>query len=311
MMDNGLYAKFHTSKGEIVAMLEFQKTPVTVANFVGLAEGQIKNNHKEIGVPYYDGLIFHRVIADFMIQGGCPLGTGTSGPGYQFDDEIHPDLKHTGPGILSMANAGPGTNGSQFYITHLATPWLNSKHTVFGHVVSGQEVVNSIEQNDVMEKVEIIRVGEEANAFDAATVFGQQDAIKKEKEAKAKAEQGKLLADHVKGFNRTNSGLYYRIDAESEGDKPGRGQTVRVHYEGRLLNGQVFDSSYRRDEPIEFPVGTGRVIAGWDEGIMLLNKGAKARFVIPSVLAYGVAGVGGVIPPNASLIFDVELVDFK
>ena len=311
MMDNGLYAKFHTSKGEIVAMLEFQKTPVTVANFVGLAEGKIKNDHRKEGAPYYDGLKFHRVIADFMIQGGCPLGTGTSGPGNQFDDEIHPDLKHTGPGILSMANAGPGTNGSQFFITHVATPWLDGKHTVFGHVVSGQEVVNSIEQNDVVEKVEIIRVGEEANAFDASTVFGQQDAIKKEKEANEKAGQEKLLADHVKGFNKTNSGLYYRIDVESEGDKPGRGQSVRVHYEGRLLNGQVFDSSYQRNEPIEFPVGTGRVIAGWDEGIMLLNKGAKARFVIPSALAYGAAGAGGVIPPNASLIFDVELVDFK
>ena len=157
-----MHAKIETSKGEIVLFLEFKKTPMTVANFVGLAEGNLENTAKPLGEPYYDGIKFHRVINDFMIQGGDPTGTGGGGPGYKFSDEIHPDLKHSGAGILSMANGGPGTNGSQFFITHKSTPWLDGKHTVFGHVISGQEVVNSIIQNDIIEKVTITRKGEEA-----------------------------------------------------------------------------------------------------------------------------------------------------
>ena len=156
-MQDGLYAKIRTSKGDILVKLEDEKTPVTVANFVGLAEGSIKNTAKKEGEPYYDGLKFHRVINDFMIQGGDPKGTGAGGPGYHFDDEFHPSLRHDGPGVLSMANAGPGTNGSQFFITHVATPWLDDKHTVFGRVVEGQNVVDSIAQGDEIKSVEIIR----------------------------------------------------------------------------------------------------------------------------------------------------------
>jgi len=310
-MQDGLYLKFHTIKGEILVNMEFEKAPITVANFVGLAEGKIKNTHKGEGEAYYDGLKFHRVIADFMVQGGCPAGTGTSGPGYNFDDEIHPDLKHTGPGILSMANAGPGTNGSQFFITHVETAWLDGKHTVFGNVVEGMDVVNSIAQDDVMDKVEVIRVGDAAEAFDAASVFAKQDEAKAEREAKAKAEQEATLADHIKGFSQTDSGLYYKMEKEGNGAKPNKGQTVSVHYKGMLLNGNVFDSSYSRNQPIDFAVGVGQVIPGWDEGIMMLNQGSKATFVIPSDLAYGAAGAGGVIPPNAVLIFEVELVSVK
>ena len=170
-MEQGLFVKLKTTKGDILLKLEMEKTPLTVANFVGLAEGVIPNNAKPAGTPYFDGLTFHRVINDFMIQGGDPDGTGGGGPGYSFKDEFHPELTHSGPGILSMANRGPATNGSQFFITHVATPWLNGRHTVFGHVVEGQDVVNAIVQGDKIESVEVIRQGEAAKNFDAAAVF--------------------------------------------------------------------------------------------------------------------------------------------
>lgn len=304
----GIYATFHTSKGKIVAKLHFDKTPLTVANFVGLATGEIKNTFKGLGEPYYDGLKFHRVIADFMVQGGDPTGTGAGGPGYNFEDEIHPELKHNGPGKLSMANAGPGTNGSQFFITHVATDWLDGKHTVFGEVVEGQDIVDRIAQGDSMDTVEITRVGSEAEAFDAASVFaGAMDAKIKAEEQKRQAEAD-ALKDLTQGMKRTESGLYYKILKEGSGAKPTKGQLVKVHYTGKLKNGKVFDSSHYRNEPIQFPVGVGQVIPGWDEGIMLLEEGTRAKLVIPSDLGYGARGAGGVIPPNATLIFEVDLV---
>lgn len=172
-MEDGLYAEIKTNKGVILLKLEYQATPLTVANFVGLAEGDIKNDAKPLGTPFYDGLIFHRVIPNFMIQGGDPLGSGMGGPGYKFKDEIVDTLKHNGPGILSMANAGKATNGSQFFITHVATPWLDGKHTVFGHVVTGQDVVNAIVNGDKIETVTIIRIGKDAKKFDAAKTFAE------------------------------------------------------------------------------------------------------------------------------------------
>ena len=246
-----------------------------------------------------------------MIQGGDPNGTGAGGPGYNFDDEFHPELKHTGPGVLSMANAGPGTNGSQFFITHVETPWLDNKHTVFGYVVEGQEVVNSIAQGDTMQKVEIERIGEEAQNWNAVEAFRQFNGAKAEREAAAKRAQEELLTSISKGFQQTESGLRYQIIQEGKGEKPDAGQTVAVHYKGMFPDGTEFDNSFKRGNPIEFPVGTGQVISGWDEGIQLLKVGDKARFVIPSHLAYGSRGAGGVIPPNATLVFDVELMDVK
>jgi len=307
-MQDGIYAKFNTTKGEILVKLTHDKTPGTVGNFVALAEGNLENGAKPQGKPYYDGLKFHRVIPDFMIQGGCPQGTGSGSPGYQFDDEFHDDLKHDAPGVLSMANAGPGTNGSQFFITHVPTPWLDNKHTVFGFVEHGQEVVDSIAQGDTIDSLQIVRVGDEAEKWNAVEAFrtfdGEREKREEEKRAKAEAEMEKLAA----GFEKTSSGLRYRIIQKGDGPKAEKGKTVAVHYEGSLESGQVFDSSYSRKQPIEFPLGMGQVIPGWDEGISLLKVGDKARFVIPSELAYGSRGAGGVIPPNATLIFDVELV---
>ena len=310
-MDNGLYAKIKTTKGDITIALEHEKTPGTVGNFVALVEGNLENSAKPQGQPYYDGLKFHRVIPDFMIQGGCPLGTGTGNPGYKFDDEFHPDLKHDGPGVLSMANSGPGTNGSQFFITHVDTPWLDGKHTVFGKVTEGQDIVDSIAQGDTMDAVEIIRVGEAAEQFNAIEAFrtfeGLRDKrIAQEREAR-KAELDKISA----GFEETVSGLRYKIIQKGEGKKAEKGKGVSVHYKGQLADGTVFDSSYKRNQPLDFTVGIGQVIPGWDEGICLLQVGDKARLVIPSDLGYGSAGAGGVIPPNATLIFDVELMGVK
>ena len=309
-MNNGIYAKFTTSKGDVLVNLEFEKTPGTVGNFVALAEGNLENSLKPQGTPYYDGLKFHRVIPDFMIQGGCPQGTGTGNPGYKFDDEFHPDLKHDTPGKLAMANSGPATNGSQFYITHVPTPWLDNKHTVFGSVIEGQDVVDAIAQGDEM-KLEILRIGDLAESFNAVEAFRSFEGSREKREAEEKTKQKEVLDSIAAGYDETESGLRYQILQKGDGKKATKGAGVSVHYKGQLLDGTVFDSSYKRKEPIDFNVGLGQVIAGWDEGIQLLQVGDKARFVIPSNLAYGSAGAGGVIPPNATLIFDVELMAVK
>lgn len=281
----GIFAEIYTNKGKIALQLEFQKTPITVANFITLAEGKndyVTNDRK--GKPYYNGLKFHRVIANFMIQGGCPLGTGAGDPGYKFKDEFDPSLKHDKPGILSMANSGPATNGSQFFITHKDTPWLNNKHSIFGHVIEGQKVVDAIAQNDVIEKVVIVRKGKLAKNFNAEKVFSEYMKIKpeldkkeaeenrikaeanakleaerKQKEAEAKAiadkemkeKLGPLLAAKVAELatlkaktTTTASGLQYSILQKGTGVKPAEGKDIYVHYAGYLEDGTLFDSSY-------------------------------------------------------------------
>eukprot|EP01096_Ripella_sp_DP13-Kostka_P006515 TRINITY_DN2336_c0_g1_i1.p1 TRINITY_DN2336_c0_g1~~TRINITY_DN2336_c0_g1_i1.p1 ORF type:complete len:311 (-),score=-37.80 TRINITY_DN2336_c0_g1_i1:109-1041(-) len=310
-MENGIYAKFNTSKGSILVKLAHDLTPGTVGNFVALAEGNMENKVKPQGQKFYDGLTFHRVIPDFMIQGGCPKGTGTGDPGYKFDDEFHPSLKHDRPGVLAMANSGPASNGSQFYITHVPTSWLDGKHTVFGHVIEGQDVVDAVAQGDNLDAVEIIRVGEEAQKWNAIEAFISLKGARLKRDAALKAESEAKMEQLAAGFDKTDSGLRYKMIQKGEGKKAEAGKTVAVHYEGSLENGKVFDSSYPRKKPIEFRLGQGQVIEGWDEGIALLQVGDKARFVIPSDLAYGAAGAGGVIPPHATLIFDVELMDVK
>jgi len=307
-MENGIYAKIGTPKGAITIKLEHEKTPMTVANFVGLAEGTLENNVTEVGTPYYDGLTFHRVIADFMVQGGDPTGSGAGGPGYQFEDEIHPELKHNRPGTLSMANAGPATNGSQFFITHGPTDWLDGKHTVFGYVTEGQEVVDAIAQGDSMDKVEIVRVGAEAEAWNASEIFTTARSAAEQAAREAQEKADAAIADLKAGAQKTESGLMYIVHEEGKGPKPAAGQNVKVHYELKLADGMVVDSSYSRGTPLEIPIGVGRVIPGWDEGIQLLNEGSKASLIVPSDLGYGPSGAGGVIPPNATLIFKVELV---
>lgn len=308
--NEGIFAEFNTTKGKIVTQLEYEKTPLTVANFITLAEGtntQVTNNLK--GKPYYNGLKFHRVIADFMIQGGCPKGDGSGDPGYRFDDEFVPELKHSSKGILSMANAGPKTNGSQFFITHKATPHLDGRHTVFGHVTIGLDVVDKIAKDDVITSVKIIRVGKEAKKFDAEKIFNDY-FVKKAEADKIEAEKQKAAKEiALKEFENattTESGLKYIVLQQGTGNKPVATSNVKVHYTGMLLEGKVFDSSVQRGEPIDF--GLNQVIKGWTEGVQLMQEGSKYKFYIPSQLAYGERGAGGVIPPNTDLIFEVELI---
>ncbi len=308
---DGLFAIMQTNRGDIVLRLEYEKAPMTVANFVGLAEGTLEPLVRR-GQPYYDGLTFHRVVADFVIQGGDPQGNGRGGPGYTFPDEIT-DLKHDSAGILSMANAGPNTNGSQFFITHRPTPHLDGKHSVFGRVIRGMEVVNAIQQGDSLITLTIVRNGEKAGNFrPTQATFTQmiQQATRRQQEQAEQRKQADLATVSQRWPNAriTASGLRYLVRSAGNGPKPNRGQNISVHYEGRLLNDQVFDSSLRRNEPIQFPVGTGRVIPGWDEGLLDMRVGEKRTLIIPPNLAYGSEGAGGVIPPDAWLVFDVELV---
>ncbi|MFN3754331.1 peptidylprolyl isomerase [Flavobacterium sp.] len=272
---DGIFAEIDTDKGKIILQLEFQKTPITVANFVSLAEGTNTYivDEKYKGKPFYDGLKFHRVIADFMIQGGDPAGNGSGGPGYAFKDEIVADLKHNRPGVLSMANSGPKTNGSQFFITHKDTPWLDGKHTVFGFVTKGQEVVNAIKQDDVIKKITIIRKGVEAKNFDATKIFTnymsnkasdeakeaalaaenkrKQEEAEAKKQAEYKAKYGPVFEAKAKYLNdvkatatETASGLRYKIIQTGTGKKPADGTNVFIHYAGYLEDGSLFDSSY-------------------------------------------------------------------
>ena len=353
----GIFATIATNKGDIVLELEYKKAPVTVANFIALAEGKntfvTEENLKE--KPFFDGLKFHRVIKDFMIQGGDPSGNGSGGPGYAFKDEFT-DLKHDKPGILSMANSGPTTNGSQFFITHKATPWLDGKHTVFGHVTEGMSIVNAIAQNDVVTKITIVRKGALAQKFDAPKVFAdyfnnksedqkKQDLVNAENKAKQAAIEAEAKKAYTKKYGpviaakkayftatkatatTTPSGLTYKITEKGTGVKPTNGTQFYFHYAGYFEDGTLFDSSYEtvsksygkfdanraaQNGYQAFPFEAGKkdgMIPGFIEGLENMAFGDKAVVFIPSNLAYGERGAGSVIPPNTTLVFELEMLE--
>lgn len=333
-LPDGLYADIKTNKGTIVVELTYEKSPITVANFVTLAQGNNPFVDKQYkGKPFYDNITFHRVVPDFVIQAGDPSGTGAGGPGYVFKDEFDPSLTHDKPGTLSMANSGPKTNGSQFFITHRATPHLDNMHSVFGYVVEGMDVVNSITEGDKMESVKIIAVGKSAQDYNAVKVFRDyhETQAKQDKEQQihldnAQKQYADKFSDLKVKATKTDSGLSYVITSTSDkAVQPQIGQDVNVHYAGFFENGMLFDTSLedvakqynvhdqRRSDmnqyipiPFKFGAKTG-LIPGFIEGMEQMKIGEKAVIFIPSHLAYGERGVGP-IPPNTDLVFELELL---
>ncbi len=344
-MEDGLYAEFVTTKGTMLAKLAFDKAPITVANFVALAEGEntlVDSMYKE--KKFYNGTIFHRVIDSFMIQGGDPLGTGEGNPGYRFNDEFHPDLKHDKPGILSMANSGPNTNGSQFFITEVPKPHLDNHYNVFGELVLGLDVQDSIsnvktDANNkpleavVVKELNIIRKGKKAKAFNAPKIFIDHflkaEEIEKERIAKAEA----ILKANKQKFDKQleaavtlPSGLKYNITEKGTGAKLKEHSKVRTHYavyfeDGKLLETSKLETAEAGNmvnlqrkaanqyQPISADIGpNARMIAGFKEGLQQLHVGDKATLFIPYHLAYGETGNRD-IPPKTNLIFEVEIVE--
>ncbi len=328
---DGLYADIQTNRGDILVKLTYDVSPVTVANFVSLAEGTntiVADSFK--GKKFYDGLKFHRVVKDFMIQGGDPTATGAGGPGYKFEDEFN-DLTFESAGVLAMANSGPNTNGSQFFITHKETPWLNGFHSIFGKVVYGQAVVDTVAQGDSMTKIEIIRVGKDAKNFNAQKVFSEffekQTRALEEKErvtAKLKTDFINKMYDLKNQATELPSGLkIYVVNDNKGGEKLKEGQTIKFVYSGFLADGEMFDSNIaevaqkyekfdpnRPYSPIEIKLSKDiSMIPGFKEGLFAMKQGDKVVLFIPSHLGYGEQGAGGgIIPPNADLVFEVEIV---
>lgn len=306
----GVFAVLETEKGTIILNLFYKETPMTVTNFVGLAEGTLDAAD---GKPFYDGLKFHRVISSFMIQGGDPRGNGTGGPGYKFPDEFVDGLIFDRPGKLAMANSGTDTNGSQFFITHVPTDWLNYKHTIFGEVLKGQEVVNKVAQGDTIKSIKIIRQGEDAQKFTATQAdFDKYVEAQKKINAEKAAKEFEAL---VEGCEKTSNGIYYKILEEGKGSVCGKGKKVTVEYQGYLADGTIFDASEgfhpQGHEPLDFTTAGGQMIAGFDQMVQEMRLNETRKIVIPPELAYGAYGVPQAgIPGGAYICFDVKLIKY-
>ena len=318
-LSDGIFANIETDKGLITVQLHYKNTPITVESFVTLAEGtSTKVSDSLLGKKFYNGLPFHRVIPDFMIQGGDIKKDGSGNPGYTFEDEFPRDssgnllFTHHSKGIMSMANSGPNTNGSQFFITHKPTKWLDGKHTVFGEVVEGLDIVDSIQQGDKIINVEIIRKGKTAKQFSFEDAIKEAELLKIEKEKFAKEKRSNDSIQFSKKMQEENSvklasGLKILHIEKGTGNKVVSGDRIKVHYTGYFVDGKIFDTSIKRNRALEFTVGVDRVIEGWTEGVTLVRRGGKARLFIPYDLAYGEGGYGP-IPAKSKLIFDIEIL---
>jgi peptidylprolyl isomerase len=327
----GLYAELNTNKGLIVLWLEFNKVPMTTANFVGLAEGTIKNSALPEGTPYYDGTVFHRVVPNHVIQAGAPSGTEERSLGYMYPNEINPTLSHNRAGVLGIANRGPHTNSSQFYITLSDRSYLDGDYTVFGYVIQGMDVVNNIVQGDVIESVKIVRIGRQAKKFKPDTesfsilVESAKQRVKKEEEKK-KQEEEKIIKNNWPQTVQAENGSKYIVVREGKGDKPGIGSKLKVIYTGQFLDGRGFSSSTDGGRPVpvkeaehfEFEIGKNRVNPGFDAALMDMRKGEKRIVILSAHLAYGTGGFYArekkgekrfVISPNTTLVYEVELLD--
>ena len=309
-LEDGLYANLHTNQGDIIIKLAFEKTPLTVINFVGLAEGT-KHSNIQIGKPFYNGLKFHRVIDNFMIQGGDPKGNGTGGPGYKFIDEIT-DLTHDTSGILSMANSGPNTNGSQFFITHEATPWLDGKHTVFGHVVKGMSVVNTIKKDDFIRKVFIERIGDKAKKFKtdeaAFEAYNQKNLVKeKAKQTKKKQKLINFVKVNYPDAKVATEGHYVQINQTGNGETPELGDLVKVNLSIDLDDGT---NMRKADEPLPFAAGSGTIIKVIDQSALTMNIGEKRTIIASYAQIYGDSDRGS-LSQESLLIFNLELLSIN
>ena len=340
-LEDGIYAEFKTNKGTFIAKLYHEDTPLTVSNFVDLAEGNnemVDSVYK--GKKFYNGISFHRIIKDFMIQGGDPMGTGSGSPGYTFPDEFVDSLKHTKKGLLSMANSGPATNGSQFFITLKETPWLDGKHTIFGEIVLGNALVDSIgivetsKPGDkpvspiTINELNILRVGniKLASFKDAMEIV--EEKVKEEQAAtlKVAGETAERLAAQIEKAEELPSGLKIIYTQKGDGVKPAEGSKILMNYAGYLQNGTLFDSNleevakkygvydHRRGDgggyaptPSDYSKDA-RLIPGFREGLLAMSVGDKVTIYIPAHLAYGERGIPNVIPSNSDLIFELELV---
>lgn len=345
-LEDGIYAEFITNKGVMVAKLYYQEAPNTVANFISLAEGTntlVDSIYK--GKKFYNSTIFHVVIDSFIIQGGDPTETGQGNAGYWFDDEFAPNLRHDKPGVLGMANDGPKTNGSQFYITETANPFLDNVHSIFGELVLGLDVLDSISnvktseiddrplEDITLEEVNIIKKGVKAKTFDAAHTFINHFAeLERLEDKRIKKEQNILLATKKKfdplqkSSIQLSSGLQYVITKKGTGEKLTENTKVLVNYsvyfdDGKLLQTSKLDVAKSLDvvdeerkikngyQPIKADLSANaKMITGFKEGLQQLSVGDKATLFIPYYLAYGDTG-NAIIPPNSNLIFEVEVLE--
>jgi peptidyl-prolyl cis-trans isomerase A (cyclophilin A) len=309
----GLYARFTTRKGDLLFLLNYERLPRTVSNFVALAEGKMDTG--DSSGPYYTGQKFFNEIKGYALFLGDPEGSGDGGVDYTIPRERGALLSTGTPGSLVMVSQKGEDHGSQIMIMLSGDPFLDRKYTAFGQLQLGQKNLMKLKRGDIVQSVSIIRVGAKAQAFrpDADSVNKMIKEARVEQRqlfAEEQPEVAAVLDELGDDIQQSETGIFFKITKYGEGGKPRPGSTVRMHYSGRLLDGQEFDSSYRRGEPFQFTIGVDGVIPGWVETAISMQSGEKRTIILPPELAYGKNGYGP-IPPDSWLIFDIELVDFQ